>query len=115
MKPESIILAVIVPLALSTAVPDKKDIDIDDLNQKEVLDPPKVCKLKAPRQHWTFPCACSEDSGTWTKSSNIRLVCHSKDKFNNWWYQTKAGEWVQNMFGQCENPTAIKGQPDCEL
>lgn len=80
MKSPLIVLAIILPLAMTAATSGEPDIDFPDrldldLDNKQELTEGKRCQLNTKRATWNVPCAGLKPSGRKNKGQAVKLVC----------------------------------------
>lgn len=82
MKFGPVVLATLLPLAMTAATPNENEPGID-LSEKADLQTPRNCKLQSPggggpnqKRIYQIPCTGSE-LGSWNKGSTIKVVCKS--------------------------------------
>ncbi|OJJ61493.1 hypothetical protein ASPSYDRAFT_67289 [Aspergillus sydowii CBS 593.65] len=117
MKFASLVLATLLPLAMTAATPNEPGIG---LAERADLQTPKNCKLQGQGNQKTIyqiPCQGSE-VGSWNKGATIKVVCKTNVGGAHW-YKTKAQLWSRNLNPgdgpglKCQG--GISGLPECEI
>ncbi|PYH86707.1 hypothetical protein BO82DRAFT_360449 [Aspergillus uvarum CBS 121591] len=97
MKSIILLLAALLPMAMSSAVPADADAKVE-LSQKQELSGHNSlrCQVGSSTQFKNISCGGAPVAGSYTNGQAIFLRCKISRGGGTTWYKTKQGTWVLN-------------------
>ncbi|RAH42907.1 uncharacterized protein BO95DRAFT_466508 [Aspergillus brunneoviolaceus CBS 621.78] len=113
MKSTIVVLATLLPMAMSSAVPADADAEID-LSQKQELSGNSAlrCQLGSSIDFKNVPCGGAPIAGSLNNGQAIFLRCQNHRAPGTTWYKTKSGTWVANVNCRTGN---VNNLPECDI